>query len=50
MKMQETKEPTQLNLFAKWIKRFGVAGFMFFLIKGIVVWLVIPALIAYFAF
>ena len=32
----------------KLIKRFGVAGFLFFLIKGLL-WLVIPALAAYFA-
>lgn len=33
---------------AGWIKRFGVAGFLFFLIKGLL-WLIIPALAAYFA-
>jgi hypothetical protein len=33
---------------ALWIKRFGVAGFMFFLIKGLL-WLIVPAVIAYFA-
>jgi hypothetical protein len=31
-----------------WIKRLGFWGFMFFLVKGIL-WLVIPAVIAYFA-
>ncbi len=31
-----------------WIKRLGFWGFMFFLAKGIL-WLVIPAVIAYFA-
>ena len=31
-----------------WVKRFGVAGFLFFLIKGLL-WLIIPALAAYFA-
>lgn len=31
-----------------WVKRFGVAGFLFFLIKGLL-WLIVPALIAYFA-
>ncbi len=50
MKMQGTQESKQPNYFAKWIKRFGIAGFLFFLIKGIVVWLIIPALIAYLAF
>jgi len=32
----------------KWVKRFGVAGFLFFLIKGLL-WLIVPALVAYFA-
>jgi hypothetical protein len=32
----------------RWVKRFGVAGFLFFLIKGLL-WLIIPALIAYFS-
>jgi hypothetical protein len=31
-----------------WIKRLGFWGFVFFLVKGIL-WLIIPALIAYFA-
>ena len=43
--MQEDKEP---KLFAKLIRRFGVAGFLFFLIKGLL-WLLIPALATYFA-
>ncbi len=29
-----------------WIKRFGVAGFMFFLIKGLL-WLTVPAVLAW---
>ncbi|CAN5496350.1 hypothetical protein BH10ACI1_BH10ACI1_22500 [soil metagenome] len=33
----------------KWTKRFGVAAFLFFLIKGLL-WLLVPALIAYFSF
>jgi hypothetical protein len=32
------------------IKRFGVAGFLFFLIKGIVVWILLPALLGYFGY
>jgi len=32
----------------KLIKRFGAAGFLFFLIKGLL-WLLIPALVAYLA-
>ena len=31
-----------------WLKRLGVAGFLFFLIKGLL-WLLVPALAAYFA-
>jgi len=31
-----------------WIKKLGFWGFMFFLVKGLL-WLIIPALIAYFA-
>ncbi len=34
--------------FAVWLKRFGAAGFLFFLIKGLL-WLIVPALLAYFA-
>lgn len=29
-----------------WIKRFGVAGFLFFLIKGLL-WLTVPAVLAW---
>ena len=32
---------------AAWITRFGFAGFMFFLIKGLL-WLIVPAALAYF--
>ena len=31
-----------------WVKRFGVAGFLFFLIKGLLL-LIVPAVVAYFA-
>ena len=30
-----------------WVKRFGVAGLLFFLIKGLL-WLIVPAVVAYF--
>lgn len=30
-----------------WLKRLGVAGFLFFLIKGLL-WLIVPGLLAYF--
>jgi hypothetical protein len=33
---------------AQLFKRFGFIGFMFFLIKGLL-WLIVPAVIAYFA-
>lgn len=29
---------------ARWIARFGLAGFAFFLVKGLL-WLIVPALI-----
>ena len=32
----------------KWTKRVGTAAFLFFLIKGLL-WLIVPALVAYFA-
>ena len=31
-----------------WIKRLGFVGFLFFLVKGLL-WLLVPALIAFFA-
>jgi len=31
---------------ARWLGRFGVAGFAFFFIKGLL-WLLVPALLAY---
>lgn len=30
----------------RWLKRLGVAGFLFFLVKGLL-WLIVPALIGY---
>lgn len=47
MMMQETLEKRKCPA-TRWIKRFGIAGFMFFLIKGLL-WLIVPALVAYFA-
>jgi hypothetical protein len=32
----------------RWTKRFGVAAFLFFLIKGLL-WLIVPGIIAYFS-
>jgi hypothetical protein len=45
-KEQEPEKTT--GVLARWVKRFGVAGFLFFLIKGLL-WLIIPGLIAYFS-
>ena len=47
--MQETEKQKRKFSFANLFKRFGVIGFLFFLIKGIVVWIIIPALAVYFA-
>jgi hypothetical protein len=33
---------------ARWIRKMGFWGFMFFLVKGLL-WLTVPALIAFFA-
>jgi hypothetical protein len=41
-------EKTEKTGLLKWIKRLGVAGFLFFLVKGLL-WLLIPGLIAYFS-
>jgi hypothetical protein len=30
----------------RWVQRFGIAGFAFFFIKGLL-WLAVPALLAY---
>jgi len=32
----------------KWTRRVGLAAFLFFLVKGLL-WLIVPAVIAYFA-
>jgi len=32
----------------RWLKRFGVAGFTFFLIKGLL-WLIVPALVYFYS-
>lgn len=34
-------------IYARWLRRFGVAGFLFFFFKGLL-WLIVPVLIAYF--
>jgi hypothetical protein len=43
-------EPQKRKItFAGLIKRFGVAGFLFFLIKGLL-WILIPTLLGYFGY
>ncbi|HSK72331.1 MAG TPA: hypothetical protein VK892_11580 [Pyrinomonadaceae bacterium] len=42
--MKETADTAQKFSFAKWVKRFGVAGFLFFFIKGLL-WLIVPAIL-----
>lgn len=45
MSMQE--EPVKRRCPARtWVKRFGAAGFVFFLVKGLL-WLIVPAVVAY---
>lgn len=46
--MMQTDDSQKEKTVVRWIKRFGVAGFLFFLIKGLL-WLIVPALLAYFA-
>jgi len=42
--MQEIHEPENKSPLAKWMKRFGLVGFIFFFVKGLL-WLTIPALL-----
>jgi len=49
IQMQQTERTNQPIGFAKWIKRFGVAGFLFFFIKGLL-WLIVPAVLIWFGF
>jgi len=48
MLMTMEEFPRQTSPTMKWTKRVGVVAFLFFLIKGLL-WLVIPAMIAYFS-
>lgn len=45
----ETEKAARPKGFARWIKRFGVAGFLFFLIKGLL-WLIVPAVLIWFGY
>lgn len=50
MKMQSEStpiKPKRLSLTCPWIKRLGLAGFVFFLLKGML-WLLVPGLLTYF--
>lgn len=38
---------SRLSLACPWLKRLGVAGFVFFLVKGLL-WLLVPGMLAYF--
>jgi hypothetical protein len=48
LKAEATPSTTPKGRLARWIARFGVAGFLFFLIKGLA-WLIVPAAIAAYA-
>ena len=40
-----TTEQSRHQPYSYWLKRIGLAGFLFYLIKGLL-WIIIPALIA----
>lgn len=42
-------KPRRLRLACSWLKRLGVGGFVFFLLKGLL-WLLLPSLLAYLGF
>jgi len=44
MHQEERQETTA----ARWTKRVGIGAFLFFLVKGLL-WLIVPAVVAYFA-
>lgn len=48
--MEEPQADKKMNFLKRWIKRFGVAGFLFFFLKGVILYIVLPALAAYFGF
>jgi hypothetical protein len=45
--MQKTENTTSKNSYSKLLKRFGIAGFLFFFIKGLL-WLIVPAVLIWF--
>jgi len=46
--MQQEEPIEEKSNAVKWTKRFGLAAFLFFLIKGLL-WLIVPALVAYYS-
>lgn len=49
MQSEPTTRHRRLNLVCPWLKRIGLAGFFFFLAKGLL-WLLVPSLLAYLGF
>jgi len=49
MNIMHEQTQTRKNPAAKWIKRFGVAGFLFFFIKGLI-WLALLIGATYFGY
>jgi hypothetical protein len=45
----ETESVRRKSPAKTWIRRFGAAGFVFFLVKGLL-WLIVPAAVAYLSF
>lgn len=41
---EDTRPKEKGSVLARWLKRFGFWGFMFFLIKGLL-WLIVPAVL-----
>ena len=48
-KLMEEEQRKRKCPAVKWMKRFGIAGFLFFLIKRLL-WLIIPVLVGYVAY
>jgi len=47
--MHELKNNEKKNIFAKWLKKFGFWGFMFFFLKGML-WLIVPTVLVWFGY
>jgi hypothetical protein len=46
VRVRPTDEESKGPALFRWVQRFGVLGFAFFFIKGLL-WLAVPALLAY---